>query len=120
MNQSDKIREKFLNDNADFLLDELSASLRGVGEFSCQSSYALEYALGMLEDAIRKASDSQQLNASTAHDVVDLIKSGKINLDEAHGLMKVIQAKQEIEELPKLLEKLESLEGGMNGGGALR
>ena len=115
MKTSTEIRTKFINENADFLLTELGQVLRGEGEFSCKSNHVLTYALDILEQAINNAGDVVEIEATTAHGVVELLQKGRISLVEARELMQILKVQQEIEELPKLLKKLEMLERGEDG-----
>ncbi len=112
MKSSSEIREKFINENAEFLLEELSSVLRGEGEFSCKSNHTLSYALNLVEDSIKSAGDIVEIQATTAQEVVGLVSKGKMTLPEAREFMQILKTQQEIEELPKLLAKLQELEGG--------
>lgn len=96
---SDSIRHKFLQDNADFLLDEFSAVLRGEGEFSCKSNVNLGRALTMLETLILNAEDKSKIKLNSLSDIVEGVKNGEISASQADKMLGLLKSKAEVEEL---------------------
>lgn len=105
----DEVREKFLRDNAEFLLDEQKKVLRGEGEFTCPSGIHLSRAFKLIDKIILTASDRQKLEMETTREVVLAVGKGKISADEGAKLLEILKTQQDIEELPKLIAAVEAL-----------
>ena len=65
-----------------------------------------------LSSILVQSGEVNKIDAKTAQDVLKAVSQGKLSLPQAREFMALLQTKQEIEELPKLLEKLEALESG--------
>jgi hypothetical protein len=104
------IRKKFIEDCALKLLDEYIAIVLGEkDQFTSKSAYHVASALGIIEQLILKASDLTNIEAATVGDIVKAIGKGKMSLDDGMKFMSVLQTKQNIEELPQLLEAIQKL-----------
>ena len=64
----------------------------------------------LLKEIISRASDLDTINAKSTSEIITLLGKGKISIDEAIKLMKLLQTKQDIDELPKLIAAMEKLE----------
>ena len=53
---------------------------------------------------------AQRLKVKQTSDVLDLLKAGKITIEEAERLMKLLKDQSEIEELKKIEERIAQLE----------
>lgn len=80
-------------------------------EMTVQQSIAYERLWPIIEDIIKSTSDLKKIEAANASEVLGLVASGKITMKEGMVMMSLLQSKVEIEELPKLLDKLEAIEG---------
>ena len=58
---------------------------------------------------VLQAGSVQEMNAENASDIIKLVSQGKISMPDALRFMQILQAKQDIEELPKIMEKLNQL-----------
>jgi len=56
---------------------------------------------------IHKLNDIEEIRAENAKDVIALLGKGKIDSSSAIKLMDVLKSKQEIEEMPRLIELLQ-------------
>jgi len=54
--------------------------------------------LDLIKPILRQTKQTQQLEARSAQDVIDLLKSGKITIEDAHLLMGLIKLKVDMEE----------------------
>jgi hypothetical protein len=106
---AEDLRERFLLDNADFVLDELAAVLRGEGEFSCQSSLTLGNYLETLHRLVERAADKIKLDALSIKNITAGVASGKMSASVAQQCMDLLKTQQDIEELPKLLESMQNI-----------
>ena len=59
---------------------------------------------------IQSTSDVFIYDAKSTNDIIMLLGRGKISINDAIKLMSLLQAKQDIEELPKLVEALQTIE----------
>ncbi len=102
------VRKTFLEKSAQFLIDEYDTVLRG-GKFTGTNGGAREKMWVLLEKIVVASKDTEALKVSTSADVWSLIKAGEVDLDKAIKLMELLQAQQDLVELPKLREALENL-----------
>lgn len=103
------LRNKLFSELGEFLIDEYTSVIKGEGDFSSNSVKAREDVFDILKEVILKESDTKKIIATSTESVLKLLRRGKITLEEAERLMKIMQTDFEITELPKLLEKFESL-----------
>ena len=96
---ANEIRKKFIEDNAEFLLDELATVLRGEGEFSCEYGSHLSYSLELLEKMILKAQDTKMVSVESVRDVLQALAKGKIDAKEARNLIELLKVESEIDSL---------------------
>ncbi len=107
-----ELRKKFLEENGEFLLTELSDILHGKAEaFKCQNSYTLNTSVTMLVDMIKQAADLQQVEVSSARAVMEELAKGKLSEQQADRILDMLQKKQQLDLLPKLIEQMEQLNG---------
>ena len=59
---------------------------------------------------LQQVGDTQRLRAGSTADVIKMVARGKITIAEAKELMCIMQADFEVNQLPELLEKFESLQ----------
>lgn len=64
----------------------------------------------VLSQVILQADDMRIIHVRSNADILKLLRRGKITVDEAERLMSVMQKMFEMEQLPELLEKFESLQ----------
>lgn len=62
-----------------------------------------------IENVIQQTSDLEKIEAKNASDVINLVSKGKLTPERAIVFMKLLSMKTEIDELPKLLEKMSEL-----------
>jgi len=107
---ADELRRKFIEDNGSDLLTEFSEVLHGKRkEFSCDQSWVVSRSMDMLQEMISKASDLHKVETQSAADVMKELAKGKISEAQADRILDMLQKKQAIEELPKLIEQMEKL-----------
>ena len=94
---AEEIREKFIKDNAEFLLDELKLVLRGKGEFSSKSGIWLTKAFESISGMIDNASDQRLVDAKTSSDIIELVKKGKISYKQARELLDLMKLEKDME-----------------------
>ena len=110
MNAKD-LRKKLIDELGEFLIKEYSQVIRGKKSgFSSKSPSAREEVFEIFKQMILMESDIKRIKARTTESVLKLLQRGKIDLDEAERLMKIMHVKFEIEEIPKLMEKLSDIE----------
>lgn len=61
---------------------------------------------------MRSAGDAQKIEAGTTHDVITCLKEGKITFLEAKQLMDMLSIKSDMDDVKKLLEAVNQLNGG--------
>ena len=64
----------------------------------------------VLVPIIQQAGDSQRIEAESVHDVIGLLKDGTVTFAEGKQLMDMLSTKSDIEDMKKLLEKMEVLD----------
>jgi len=64
----------------------------------------------VIENILKQTSDIQKIEAKNASDVIKLISDGKITLEDAQKFLLIMKTQVEIDELPKLMEKLSLFE----------
>jgi len=94
---AEEIREKFIKDNAEFLLDELKLVLRGEGEFSSKSGIWLTKAFESISGMIDNASDQRLVDAKTSSDIIELVKKGKLSYKQARELLDLMQREKDMQ-----------------------
>lgn len=112
-----KLRQKFLSEIAEFILEEYSRSARGVDEFSSSSSVAREEIWDIAKQLILEASDPTPLAKLTDGDitqrvdaVLEEVATGDLTPAEGKKLIGLLQAGFDITELPALIERLNELD----------
>lgn len=61
----------------------------------------------VLYPIIQQSEELRALNAKSTSDVIQLLGKGKITPEQAFKLMEILEKQQNIEELPKLVKKLQ-------------
>lgn len=96
----DSIRKKFLDDNAEFLLDEFSRVLKGdADEFSCKSNVNLGRAMSLLETIILSADDKVHKKMENIAEIVEGVKTGTISPNQADKLLDALKTAAEVEDM---------------------
>ncbi|OOZ38180.1 hypothetical protein [Solemya elarraichensis gill symbiont] len=108
MNTPNKLRQEFL-EKASPLIDEYINASLGKSELRSTNSGAREEVWDALKQIILKASDVVKLHAESTKDVLSLLGDGKLSLNDAERLMKIMGTHQEATELTELLEKVDEL-----------
>lgn len=111
----DQIREKFIRDNAEFLLDEYAKVLRGEAKFSCESNHFLGKAIDMIQKIVLDSSDTMKSitieKGVNTTSIIEALRNGEISVHNAKELLHLTAIVQDINELPKLIEKMEQIGG---------
>ncbi len=94
---ANKIRKKFIEDNAEMLLDELKGVLEGEGEFSSKSGIWLGYAFKLIEKMITTADDIKTIEVENTQEILKALSKGKITMIEAKDMMKLLKDQSEVE-----------------------
>ena len=108
MNGSD-LRKIFL-DNAQDIVVSMTNSAKGaddpVRENPDIDTASYMNVWNLASDIIKNSSDIVKIEARTTEGIVKAVCEGKMTVKEAKELMELFQTKQNIDELPKLLEAL--------------
>lgn len=92
------------------MIEKLQGALYENGdELSQQQAVAYDRLWPIIEDMIRQTSDLKKIEAENAGEVLKLVSSGKITLKDATVMMSLLHSKVEIDELPNLLARMESM-----------
>ena len=117
MSNSIKLRQKFLSEAAEYILDEYIKSAKGVSKFQSSNATAREELWELVKSAIQQADDPTPLAKLTDGDitqrvdaVLSEVASGELTPDEGKKLIGLLQAGFDITELPKLIEKLSDMD----------
>ena len=94
---AEAIRKKFVQDNAEKLLEELKAVLDGTGEFSSKSGIWLGYAFERISKMVDAADDIRVIEATNTKEVLSALSKGRITVDQAKDLMQLLKAQADIE-----------------------
>lgn len=90
------------------MIEKLQTSIYNKDEdISAEQQRSYEMLWPVISDIISKTDDLKIVEAKTASDVIEAVAKGKITMKDALILMSLIQSKTEIEELPKLIAKLD-------------
>jgi hypothetical protein len=108
MKTPSEIRANFLK-KAEPLIDEYVGASLGKSQLSSNDATARSEVWSLLRDILVNADDLKKVSASNTKSVLRLLRRGKITIDEAERLMRIMQTDFEVTELPALLEKFESL-----------
>lgn len=84
-------------------------------EYDMYDQDELDKIVKLVEPLLRTAQQTRKFEAETSKDIVKLISSGKVSLDEAIKLMDVVRAKVEVqvaEDKRAMTKKLTKLMGG--------
>ncbi len=98
--KASELRKKFLTNNALELLEEYEHKRRTnqwTNEDGCP--IVRERMWNMLIDIIMSAKDIENVDATNAAEIVELMKEGKLDIDGAERLMKIFKTQAEIVEL---------------------
>jgi hypothetical protein len=87
------IRKKFLEDNAEFVLDEVRTVLRGEGDYKHKSQDLFDTVFDMIRKIIEKTDEIQSIQAKNTTDVIRLLTQGKITPKEAYQLINMLKTK---------------------------
>ncbi len=71
---------------------------------------ARDAVLNAIIPMLQQAGDVQKVEAESTHDVISLLKDGTVSFAEAKQLMDMLSTKSEIDDLKKLLEKMDELQ----------
>jgi len=92
------------------MIETIQEQLYNGRELKQSQLFAINTLLPIVTDLIKQTSDLQKIEAKNASEVIGLVAQGKISLTDASKFMALMQTKVEMEELPKLLEKISELE----------
>jgi len=92
---ANEIRKKFIEDNAEVLLDELEGVLKGTGEFSSKSNVWLNYAFARISNMVDAADDIKVVEAESTKEVLAALSKGRITTKEAKELMQLLKLQSE-------------------------
>lgn len=102
------LRDQVLNHSIHMIKNLQAQLYKDAEPITTQQAAAYDKLWPVLEGIIQQTSDLKKIEAKNASDVIKLISSGKITLKDAAIMMTLFQSQVEIEELPKLLERLEA------------
>ena len=94
---ANEIRQKFIKDNAEMLLDELEGVLKGTGEFSSKSNVWLSYAFDILEKMVVTADDIKIVEVQNTKEVLAALSKGRITVKEAKELMALLKVQSDVD-----------------------
>jgi len=112
MNGSE-LRAKFL-ENAEDVVVSVTNSATGKPDHILENPLIDEEAYSktwdLARDIILASTDAVKIEARTTEGIINAVCNGNITIIEAKELMGLLQTKQNIDELPNLIVKLEELE----------
>jgi len=94
---ANEIRKKFIEDNAEMLLDELEGVLKGTGDFSSKSGNWLGYAFSRISSMIDAADDIKVVEAESTKEVLAALSKGRITVKEAKELMALLKLQADVD-----------------------
>lgn len=115
MNGAAKLRCKFINEAAEFMLDEYISVVKGEGEFSSNDPSARKEIWDLLKSIISGAGDPSGVSLvafnsnSVVEEIMTQVANGELTLDEGKQFMQLASMGFEITELPELMAKFNEL-----------
>jgi len=90
------------------MIEKVQTNMLGNGEqFNTNQAQAYEMLWPVITDIISKTEDLKIIEAKNASEVINAVSKGKLSLKDAAAMMALLKEQVTIEELPKLLERLE-------------
>ena len=106
-----ELRAYFVN-KAKPRMDEYIWSALGTSELSSNNNDARNETWGLLRDIINSAGNITKLDAENTHDVITMLKDGKISIQDAKALMDMLSIKSDMDDVKKLLEAVTAMNNG--------
>ncbi len=73
---------------------------------------AREIVLAIIAPMMQAESDMGMVLAESTHDVISLLKSGTISIQDAKDLMNMLSVKSDIDDVKKLIARMDAMENG--------
>lgn len=90
---SKELRNKFFEDNGEFMLEEFKAILHGdQDDFKSKSAYVIKTAYPLLFNIIESASMVDESLAKTSSGIIQMMSEGMINSEQALSLLSVLDS----------------------------
>ncbi len=89
------------------ILRQYLKSAQGDGCLTAIGGEARKAIFEIIQQLILKAPELETIKAASTRDVIQLLGKGKITPEQAFKLMEILEKQQNIEELPKLVKKLQ-------------
>ena len=114
---SSALRQKFMDEIGFDLLEEYSKVIKGKDDFKSKNVKARESAFELVKSIISSVGDTHALEIATTANVIDCIKQGSITFLEAKQLMDMLSIKSDMDDVKKLLEAVNQMNGNSIGNG---
>lgn len=96
---NNELKDRFMRDNAEFLMKEFSQVLKGeLDSFTSQSQYVLDKGFEIIFDGIKSATEIDETLAQSSSGVIKMMARGDISAKEAQELLCLLEKLSQIEE----------------------